>query len=88
MPCADVLVAKAMLACGRCGVATLAVVGGVAANRRLRQEMAAACAAKGIRLLIPPLNLCTDNAAMIGGMAWFHLSAGDIAPLDVEALPR
>src|SRR5690606_745720 len=67
---ADVLVRKGLAACERLGARTLAVVGGVAANARLRRELQAACDAAGVRLLVPPLWLCTDNAAMIAGMAW------------------
>jgi N6-L-threonylcarbamoyladenine synthase len=61
----DVLVEKAFRAVEREGVAALAVVGGVSANSRLRERLAARASEKGVRLAIPPSSYCTDNAAMI-----------------------
>ena len=46
---------------------TLVVAGGVAANQYLRGLLTAACDRHGLRFAAPPMNLCTDNAAMI---AW------------------
>jgi N6-L-threonylcarbamoyladenine synthase len=65
---ADVLTAKAVLACRQQGVDTLVVVGGVAANSRIRALAAERCAAAGIELRIPPMRLCTDNGAMIAAI--------------------
>jgi N6-L-threonylcarbamoyladenine synthase len=48
---------------------TLVVAGGVAANALLRRTLQQECAKLGIRLVIPPPELCTDNAAMIGAAA-------------------
>ncbi len=50
---------------------TLAVVvaGGVAANARLRRRLEMECGSRGLKLIIPPSALCTDNAAMIGAAA-------------------
>jgi N6-L-threonylcarbamoyladenine synthase len=45
------------------------VAGGVAANALLRRTLEEECAKLGIRLVIPPPELCTDNAAMIGAAA-------------------
>jgi N6-L-threonylcarbamoyladenine synthase len=61
----DVLVAKARRALLREGIARLAVVGGVAANRRLREEIGRAARRDGFHASFPPRELCTDNAAMI-----------------------
>jgi N6-L-threonylcarbamoyladenine synthase len=58
------------------GRRTLAVVGGVAANARLRAAFDEACARRGVTLRLAPLELCADNAAMIASAA-----------RDVEALP-
>ena len=85
---ADVLTAKALAACEQTGANCLAVVGGVAANARLRERMTVHAANAGLRLVVPPLSLCTDNAAMIAGMAWNHLAADDFADLTLDAVPR
>jgi N6-L-threonylcarbamoyladenine synthase len=47
----------------------LVVAGGVAANARLRGRLRSECSAIGVKLVIPPPDLCTDNAAMIGAAA-------------------
>ncbi|HXV05262.1 MAG TPA: tRNA (adenosine(37)-N6)-threonylcarbamoyltransferase complex transferase subunit TsaD [Solirubrobacterales bacterium] len=49
----------------------VALGGGVAANGALREAAAALCESRGVRLKLPPLELCTDNAAMIGSAARF-----------------
>lgn len=65
---ADVLTRKAVAACVAHGVETLVVVGGVAANSRVRALAAERCAAAGITLRVPPPGLCTDNGAMIAAI--------------------
>ncbi|MCX8509270.1 MAG: tRNA (adenosine(37)-N6)-threonylcarbamoyltransferase complex transferase subunit TsaD [Rhodobacteraceae bacterium] len=66
----------------------LAVAGGVAANRAIRDRLTALCQAMGLRFLAPPLALCTDNAAMIAwaGIERFRLGLTD--GLDLSARPR
>ncbi|HYP23471.1 MAG TPA: tRNA (adenosine(37)-N6)-threonylcarbamoyltransferase complex transferase subunit TsaD, partial [Actinomycetota bacterium] len=61
----DVQVAKTMAAVEPAGVDRLFLVGGVAANSGLRSGMAAACEAANVKLTVPTMELCTDNAAMI-----------------------
>jgi len=61
----DVLTAKAIDACQYCGVDTILLGGGVAANSRLRTLLAERCQAGGIELRRPRPGLCTDNGAMI-----------------------
>lgn len=61
----DVLVAKAFVALERGNLDALAVVGGVSANSRLRKLLHDLAARSCIRLAIPPVEYCTDNAAMI-----------------------
>ena len=84
----DVLVAKSIRAALGQGVATLVVGGGVACNSRLRARLADAAAAEGLALRVAPPALCTDNAAMVAGLACHLLRAGRVAPPDVTALPH
>jgi N6-L-threonylcarbamoyladenine synthase len=64
----DVLVTKALDACAETGVPRLLLGGGVVANRRLREVAEARAAAAGVAVRIPPLDLCTDNGAMIAAV--------------------
>jgi N6-L-threonylcarbamoyladenine synthase len=82
----DVLVAKARQALERTGLQRLAVGGGVAANRCLRSGLEAMVAEVGAELFIPPLKLCTDNAAM-AAMAVEKWRRQEWAPLDLDAIP-
>jgi N6-L-threonylcarbamoyladenine synthase len=66
----------------------LIVAGGVAANGLLRREMADLASQAGVRLILPSLELCTDNAAMVAYTGWLHLSAGLRHSLGLEAVPR
>ncbi len=81
----DVLVAKTMLAVRQTGTRTVVVGGGVAANRRLRAELAAACERAGVALHLTPMAYCTDNGAMIAALAHHRLQAGEGATGDFEA---
>jgi N6-L-threonylcarbamoyladenine synthase len=60
------LVDKAVRCAEAEGLQTVAVAGGVAANSGLRTALAQECERRGLRSHLPPLALCTDNAAMIG----------------------
>jgi N6-L-threonylcarbamoyladenine synthase len=67
------------------GVGTLVVVGGVAANSRVRSLAEERCRAAGITLRVPPLSLCMDNGAMIAAVGDLLVRAGaEPAPLDVS----
>ena len=79
----DVLVAKARRALRRTGMNRLGIGGGVAANAHLRARLGAMAEAEGVALFIPPLSLCTDNAAM-AGVAFPMLAAGRVADLDID----
>jgi N6-L-threonylcarbamoyladenine synthase len=65
---ADTLTAKAIRACRQQDVYTLVIVGGVAANSRIRALADERCSKAGIDLRIPPMRLCTDNGAMIAAI--------------------
>ncbi len=79
----DVLVGKARQAIRSTGLARLGIGGGVAANGRFRQAISAMAAEERVELFIPPLSLCTDNAAM-AGVAFVKLQAGQVAGLDED----
>ncbi len=84
----DVLVGKAVRAARVSGCRHLALVGGVAANARLRERMAAAAAEKGIAVSIPPASLCGDNAVMIAHAGYHRLRRGERSPLQEDVFSR
>ncbi|MFC9388926.1 tRNA (adenosine(37)-N6)-threonylcarbamoyltransferase complex transferase subunit TsaD [Streptomyces venezuelae] len=85
---ADVLSRKALAACKAYDVKTLIVVGGVAANSRVRALTEQRCAAAGVELRVPPMTLCTDNGAMIAAVGDLLVRSGaEPAPLDVSTDP-
>ncbi len=81
----DALVEKTCQAAEHYDVAEILLAGGVSANRLLRHEIALR-AQRPVR--IPPLWLCTDNAAMIGAAAHYHFIAGRVDSLDLDILPN
>ncbi|MFF3620396.1 tRNA (adenosine(37)-N6)-threonylcarbamoyltransferase complex transferase subunit TsaD [Streptomyces sp. NPDC002467] len=85
---ADVLTRKALAACREYGVRTLVVVGGVAANSRVRALAEERCAAAGVELRVPSMTLCTDNGAMIAAVGDLLVRAGsEPARLDLSVDP-
>jgi N6-L-threonylcarbamoyladenine synthase len=72
----DVLVAKTMRAVKEFNAKSVSLSGGVAANRALRDTLNATCQMSNVLFLVPPINLCTDNAEMIGLAAGFMLQRG------------
>ncbi len=72
----EVLVKKSIAALAQTGLNRLVVAGGVGANRMLREQLGAACAARGVRVHYPELHLCTDNGAMIAMAAAMRLQCG------------
>ena len=85
----EVLVTKTLRACKEFPVKQLVVAGGVAANQGLREGLATALAKElpEVELIIPPLRLCGDNAAMIGAAAHVERQKGTAADLQLNANP-
>ncbi len=83
----DVLTEKSLRAAREYGAKQLLLAGGVAANRGLRERLASRCAEERIPLLVPPLDLCTDNAAMIAAAAYLKWNSGEFSGLDMKAEP-
>jgi N6-L-threonylcarbamoyladenine synthase len=81
---ADVLVEKTLMAAKAHNVREIIVAGGVSANKRLREKILAESKRP---VHIPPLSLCTDNAAMIAGAGYYHYVQGDFSPFDIDVLP-
>jgi N6-L-threonylcarbamoyladenine synthase len=82
----DVLVQKARQALRQTGLDRLAVGGGVAANKTLRSAFEVMVQEEGAELFIPPLGLCTDNAAM-AALAVEKWRERQWASLDLDAVP-
>lgn len=83
----DVQVSKALRAVDQTGVAMFLIGGGVAANPVLRTALTEAMGKRGVRVSVPPLDLCTDNAAMIAAAAHFRLGRGETLGPSAEAVP-
>ena len=84
----DVQVAKARTAVEQTGVADICIGGGVAANPELRGAYQKVFGRMGVRVTVPPMRACGDNAAMIGIPALRSYLAGNFAPLTLDAQPN
>jgi N6-L-threonylcarbamoyladenine synthase len=84
----DVQVTKTIEAARSTGAPTVLLGGGVVANTRLRERLQEAGAAEGLRVLIPSLGLCTDNAAMVACLGAARLARGERTTLDIGADPN
>jgi N6-L-threonylcarbamoyladenine synthase len=84
----DALCEKAIRAAKDHGVATIALAGGVAANSSLRAELHRRAGDAGIAVLVPPLEYCTDNAAMIAAAAFYRGEQGRVAPQNLRIDPN
>lgn len=82
----DIVATKTIRACQKFGQKKLVLAGGVAANSCLRRTLQKLCDENGISLYFPPLEFCTDNAAMIGSVAYYQMLTEEPSDLDISAL--
>ena len=64
---------------------TIVIAGGVSANSLLRRTLQKLCDEKGLKLYMPPKNLCGDNAAMVGAQGYYEYISGNIADQSLNA---
>ncbi len=83
----DVLAVKTRLAAQEYHVKQVLLAGGVAADLSLRARLEQELLPLRIHLRYPPIEFCTDNAAMIAGAAFFHLCRGELSSLDLDVHP-
>jgi len=81
----DTLVSRAKLALEKTEYKKLAIAGGVAANSRIRKDLADMVSRMDVSVYMPPLSLCGDNAAMIGSQAYYEYLAGNVADMSLNA---
>ena len=84
----DNLVLKLERALALTGARSIAIGGGVARNLRLREKLAAKSLIATKKLVLPPLELCSDNGAMVAGLGALRHAEGHVAGLELEAFAR
>ncbi len=82
----DVLVGKLRRAAEQHDVQSLCIGGGVAKNIRLRERIANDSVLQDLHLVLPPLDLCADNGAMIAGLGSILFGQGKTSPIDLDAV--
>lgn len=85
----DGLIEKTIKACKEFNINKVAIAGGVSANSYLRSELSKQAHQNNITAFIPPFEYCTDNAAMIGSMAYYNLMNNvGLSDIDLNAVPN
>ena len=84
----DVLVEHSIRGVKESGLDKFAIAGGVASNSSLREALETECRERGIRFYHPSLELCTDNAAMIGAAGYYEYKKGVRHGFDLNAVPN
>ncbi len=84
----DVLVEKLVAAAKETGISTVVAGGGVAANSALRTRLFDLATDGDLRVVVPEIALCTDNAAMVGAVAAYRLAADGPTPLEAPVVPN
>ncbi len=82
----DILTTKFIKAALDNGYKTVALAGGVAANSGLRDSLSKQADIHGLKLYVPPISLCGDNAAMIGSQAYYEYKSGNLADSSLNAV--
>ena len=83
----DCLTENFMKAAESLGYNKAVLAGGVSANSLLRKRVAEECEKRNMKYYFPPLELCGDNAAMVGAQGYYEYLAGHIASTDLNAKP-
>ena len=83
----EILIENTKKAIKNTGIKVIALAGGVSANSYIRQEFAK-LEKEDIKIYMPDLKLCTDNAAMIGSAGYYNYIAGERDNLDLNAVPN
>ena len=82
------LLANTLEAAKKYNISKIVLCGGVSANSYIRQKFNEVCAGQKLELYYPDIDLCTDNAAMIGSAGYYNYIAGNIADLNLNAVPN
>lgn len=84
----DIFVTKVIKACKNCKVHAFSIVGGVSANSQLRETLMKYAQELDLKFYKPDLKYCTDNAAMVAGLAYEKYKRGLIDDLKMDAYAR
>ena len=82
------VVTKTVKACVELGLSTIAIAGGVSANSYLREKLTQEASKHNINVVMPEMKYCTDNAAMIGSIAYYEMQTNPPAELNISALSQ